>query len=165
MEAAVKNNATSIPVEIEKSFSTGNSIPLEFKNLAVERATDNNYLRLVSDKLVSCLDRFSSNTKKKICITCRMIDMHIRGVRCLKTETVAILLSGFLYVLCPLDLIPDVLPVIGHVDDAAVMTFVIDSIKKEMTDFTEWESENKKHGVVVQLKQPNINYLNVCCGV
>ena len=38
------------------------------------------------------------------------------------------------YLICPIDLIPDVLPGIGYIDDVAVMSFVLTSLDYLVTD-------------------------------
>lgn len=48
-------------------------------------------------------------------------------------------LAAALYLLNPLDLAPDFIPLVGYVDDATVIAFVIRSIQKELDKFREWE--------------------------
>lgn len=51
------------------------------------------------------------------------------------------LTAGLVYFLNPLDLIPDVLPLLGFVDDATVLLWVARQLRKEITAFTAWERE------------------------
>lgn len=53
--------------------------------------------------------------------------------------TVVLGLAALLYLLNPLDLAPDFIPLVGYVDDATVIAFVIRSIQKELDRFREWE--------------------------
>lgn len=39
------------------------------------------------------------------------------------------------YVICPVDIIPDIIPVLGWVDDAFVLTMVMASVSAEIEDF------------------------------
>jgi uncharacterized membrane protein YkvA (DUF1232 family) len=41
----------------------------------------------------------------------------------------------------PFDVAPDFIPGIGYLDDAVVLGFVVNSIKKELERFLRWESE------------------------
>jgi uncharacterized membrane protein YkvA (DUF1232 family) len=48
-------------------------------------------------------------------------------------------LGALLYFLNPLDLIPDTIPVLGYVDDGAVITYVVRSNLREISCFRNWE--------------------------
>jgi uncharacterized membrane protein YkvA (DUF1232 family) len=54
-------------------------------------------------------------------------------------RTLVFALAGIIYFLDPLDLIPDPIPVIGYVDDAAVLAFVLRAIRKDVERFLAWE--------------------------
>jgi uncharacterized membrane protein YkvA (DUF1232 family) len=54
-------------------------------------------------------------------------------------RTLVFALAGIIYFLDPLDLIPDPIPVIGYVDDAAVLAFVLRAIRKDLERFLAWE--------------------------
>jgi uncharacterized membrane protein YkvA (DUF1232 family) len=56
--------------------------------------------------------------------------------------TVVMGLAAVLYLLNPLDLAPDFIPLVGYVDDATVIAFVIRSIQKELDKFREWEAND-----------------------
>lgn len=57
------------------------------------------------------------------------------------SQSLAVMVAGILYVISPLDLIPDFVPVIGFVDDASVMAWLFESIGKELKNFRQWEKE------------------------
>jgi len=44
-----------------------------------------------------------------------------------------------IYLLLPADLIADILPIVGLVDDAAVFGFFLGAVKKDVDSFLEWE--------------------------
>ena len=56
-------------------------------------------------------------------------------------KTITCALVAVIYFVDPLDLIPDFLPVIGLLDDATVVAFVVRSIGKDLKTFQEWETE------------------------
>jgi uncharacterized membrane protein YkvA (DUF1232 family) len=53
--------------------------------------------------------------------------------------SIVLVAVGILYFVSPIDLIPDVLPVIGYIDDAAVIAFVVKQIKADLDNFLAWE--------------------------
>jgi uncharacterized membrane protein YkvA (DUF1232 family) len=53
------------------------------------------------------------------------------------------MLSGvavLLYLVSPIDLIPDFIPVLGLMDDLSLIAWFIDSFQKEITKFASWEA-------------------------
>jgi len=51
-----------------------------------------------------------------------------------------VLLLVAAYAINPFDFIPDWLPVIGVIDDAAMVGFLVRSLRKDVEKFREWES-------------------------
>ena len=47
--------------------------------------------------------------------------------------------GALLYVLSPIDLIPDFIPVIGYLDDAAVFAACLKFIRKDLDKYREWK--------------------------
>ena len=47
------------------------------------------------------------------------------------------------YVVSPVDLIPDFIPVVGYLDDIAVLKWVLSSISGDIEDFRVWERSKK----------------------
>lgn len=56
-------------------------------------------------------------------------------------KAIVLILAAALYFVNPLDLIPDFLPVIGYVDDAAVVGYVLRSLRRELDVYRAWEAE------------------------
>jgi len=54
-------------------------------------------------------------------------------------ETIAYAIGALLYTVSPIDLIPDAIPGVGLVDDAAVIAFVVKSLTDDLKDFRRWE--------------------------
>ena len=46
---------------------------------------------------------------------------------------------ALLYVLTPIDLIPDAIPVIGYLDDAAVVSACLAMVRQELARYAEWK--------------------------
>ncbi len=62
-------------------------------------------------------------------------------------ETIVLSIAAIIYFVMPVDLIPDFIPVAGLIDDAAIISFVIASIKTHLDDFLEWEAEQNQSEV------------------
>ena len=51
-----------------------------------------------------------------------------------------LVVTGLLYFLAPVDAIPDFIPVLGFLDDAAVIAYVLRAIEADVRAFEEWEA-------------------------
>lgn len=56
--------------------------------------------------------------------------------------SIAAIVAALLYVLSPIDLIPDFIPVIGLMDDAMVLTACLNLVKKDLAQFDAWRQSN-----------------------
>tara|TARA_R100001369_G_scaffold21881_6_gene39835 strand:+ start:45197 stop:45610 length:414 start_codon:yes stop_codon:yes gene_type:complete len=57
--------------------------------------------------------------------------------------TIASIAFGFLYVLNPLDIIPDFIPGLGYIDDLAVLSFGLRFIETDLHNYLDWKLENE----------------------
>ncbi len=55
-------------------------------------------------------------------------------------NTIILAIAALLYFLSPLDTVPDFLGLIGFTDDAAVILFVLNSLRKEIDRYQQWKS-------------------------
>jgi uncharacterized membrane protein YkvA (DUF1232 family) len=62
-----------------------------------------------------------------------------RDYRKVSSTTIVMTVAALVYFLSPLDAILDAVPVIGFIDDAAVLAWVISEIRAELEDFRLWE--------------------------
>ena len=70
----------------------------------------------------------------------RLVRAYISGeYRDISTSTVISGLAVLLYVLSPIDLIPDFIPVIGFLDDLSLISWFLGKFQGEITKFREWE--------------------------
>jgi len=65
----------------------------------------------------------------------------VKGRYKLHPVTLGIIGGGLLYFILPLDLIPDVIPILGFVDDFAVLTTIIHSLREELSDYRNWKKK------------------------
>jgi len=56
--------------------------------------------------------------------------------------SIAAIVAALLYVLSPIDLIPDVIPVIGYVDDAMVVAACLAMVETDLHEYRDWKTKN-----------------------
>jgi uncharacterized membrane protein YkvA (DUF1232 family) len=70
----------------------------------------------------------------------RMVRNYISGdYREIQTSTVVSGLAVLLYVLSPIDLVPDFIPVLGFLDDLSLVSWFLGKFQVEITRYREWE--------------------------
>lgn len=62
-------------------------------------------------------------------------------------ESVIVIVSALLYVLSPFDLFPDPLPVVGLLDDGAVLLYALKFVKDDVAKYISWQEQNGKRAV------------------
>lgn len=70
----------------------------------------------------------------------RLLKARKRGsYRGLSMRTIVSLAAALLYIVSPIDLMPDFIPGIGLIDDAAVLALLLHSIAQDLAAFRVWE--------------------------
>ena len=92
--------------------------------LADKKSKDNKFRQLfeVAQTLVRLVRRFVSGDYRQI-----------------STSTIVSGLAVLLYVLSPIDLIPDFIPVVGFLDDLSLVSWFVGKFHGEITRFRAWE--------------------------
>ncbi len=57
--------------------------------------------------------------------------------------SVAAILFVLLYILNPLDLVPDFIPFVGYIDDASVIALTYKMINSDVQNYQDWKSEQE----------------------
>jgi uncharacterized membrane protein YkvA (DUF1232 family) len=68
----------------------------------------------------------------------------VKGNYKLHPANVAMIGGGLLYFLLPADLIPDFIPLVGYLDDLAVLTTIMNSLKGEINEYRAWKATGIK---------------------
>lgn len=77
--------------------------------------------------------------------TSRLLSAYASGrYRNTPWQSLVLLVASVLYLVMPLDLVPDFIPGLGYLDDAALFTWALSSVKADLENFTAWELENQK---------------------
>jgi uncharacterized membrane protein YkvA (DUF1232 family) len=70
----------------------------------------------------------------------RLIRAYASGsYRDISVASIALVVAALLYFVAPVDLVPDVLPGAGLVDDATILAFVLARLDEELERFAAWE--------------------------
>jgi uncharacterized membrane protein YkvA (DUF1232 family) len=78
--------------------------------------------------------------KEKFLILGRLTKAYATGkYRDIPWKSVLIVLAAIIYFINPIDLIPDVVPVLGLSDDFSILIWVYNSVSKEVDKFLTWE--------------------------
>jgi uncharacterized membrane protein YkvA (DUF1232 family) len=73
----------------------------------------------------------------------RLVRAYINGsYRQIPTKSLLLGLATLLYLVMPLDIIPDFLPLIGYSDDLSVIAWFVTTFQSEITRFRSWETRN-----------------------
>ncbi|MBC8083171.1 MAG: DUF1232 domain-containing protein [Hymenobacter sp.] len=71
----------------------------------------------------------------------RLVRNYISGsYRQIDASTIVAGLAVLLYMLSPLDLVPDFVPIVGFLDDLALISWFIGKFQSEISRFREWEA-------------------------
>ncbi|MBC5773543.1 DUF1232 domain-containing protein [Pontibacter sp. KCTC 32443] len=94
------------------------------------------------DKLIDTKSTESGFTQvKEIMQTfIRLVKAYINGsYRAVSNRSLLVGVGVLLYLVTPLDVIPDFIPVLGLLDDISLMAWFVDAFQKEISNFRAWE--------------------------
>lgn len=147
-KAAPAKNATAknaVPTPPDKAGSAAGS---KFFKRATDRAKriagDPDKLRDISEKASRSSALRSgpfSSVVDDFRALIRLVVAYARGFyRQIPLDKLVVVVAGLIYVVSPVDVIPDVVPGVGFLDDAAVIAWVIKAVREELDAFREWEA-------------------------
>ena len=73
----------------------------------------------------------------------KLLNSYLKGdYTDIPRKQLVIIVSAISYLISPIDLIPDFIPVVGLLDDMAIVTVCIKATKEELERYLAWRSEN-----------------------
>lgn len=73
----------------------------------------------------------------------RLIKAYATGTyREIPWNSLVMIIASVIYFVMPIDLIPDFIPALGLLDDAALLAWTIKTFSEDIDAFLEWESNN-----------------------
>jgi len=98
----------------------------------------------------SHLERFA----KDLWLFMSLIKDYYQGnYRKIPYKTLSAGIVGLLYTLNPIDLIPDFIPFIGHIDDALVLAFCLKLVEKDLKKYQVWKDSQSPANTHTDLKK------------
>jgi uncharacterized membrane protein YkvA (DUF1232 family) len=65
---------------------------------------------------------------------------HQREYRDVSSPNLLLVVAAMIYFVSPFDLIPDSVPILGHIDDAQVVRHALDFVRADLDAFMAWET-------------------------
>ena len=112
---------------------------------AAEVASNPGRLRALADrasrKLATHRDTVGA-LRTDVPVLVRFVRAYVRGdYRKIPWKSLVLATGALVYFVTPVDLIPDVLAGVGFLDDAAVMAYVVKSLRDHLDAFAAWEAD------------------------
>jgi uncharacterized membrane protein YkvA (DUF1232 family) len=81
----------------------------------------------------------------------RLVRAWARGeYRQVSRTTLVLVLGAIVYFVSPIDAILDTIPVLGYIDDAAVIAWVLSEVRAELESFRRWEAQAQLPAVALE---------------
>jgi uncharacterized membrane protein YkvA (DUF1232 family) len=121
-------------LELSPAFfqHTGSNISVRHFDRILEKA------RAIEDKIkkIPALQRFW----EEVLLCLELIrDYRLGAYQNIPSWAIAAVAFGLLYLVDPVELVPDVIPVIGYLDDVTVITLILKLVKTELERYATWK--------------------------
>ena len=106
-------------------------------------------MRILADKIMLDDDHKLRSVVDDILTLIRLIKTYFKKeYRDISTTDIVLILGGLIYVITPLDFIPDIGPV-GFIDDLAIINMLVRQLSAQIAQFRKWEIEQ---GEIIEIE-------------
>jgi uncharacterized membrane protein YkvA (DUF1232 family) len=98
-------------------------------------------LRLAGERLANPTTALAAVRDDALALVRMVRDVIAGRYRKLPRRTLIAVVAGLIYLIDPIDLIPDFIPAIGLLDDAAVLAWVVRQVRRDLDAYLAWERE------------------------
>lgn len=92
-------------------------------------------------KLIPCIGKYVSDIACMVSLVRSYIKKEYTDI---PIGTIISIISTLIYIISPIDLIPDYIPVVGYIDDIAILSWVLKSINSDVEEYKKWRTDNNK---------------------
>ena len=97
----------------------------------------------VKSKKTVLFAKHIAQLKEYIPLSVSLVKSCVRGeYKEIPVGTIVVVVAALLYFFSPIDIIPDVIPGFGMIDDATLIGIVLLSIKSDLDDYKKWKAVN-----------------------
>lgn len=80
----------------------------------------------------------------KVKVLARMLRAYVDGTyRVVPWKSIIVLTAVLIYFVMPIDLIPDIVPVTGYIDDFALIMWLFNHLQDDINTFLWWEKQGR----------------------
>jgi len=120
------------------------------KKAAKFLGTPGRIFRLIADAYsksdnINSVSSISSKLKIQIFGLFDLVKDYVKGnYKELETQKVVMIVAGIIYLVSPLDFVPDFIPAFGLLDDISILSFIISSLSEEIDAYLLWKNHKIK---------------------